>query len=100
MIKVGGFFFFFNIYGYSAVQFSHSVMSDSLRPHGLQHVRPPCPSPTPGVDGLGWSKRGPMSRGGPSPELPGLQARSAGLSPEMVEAREEGPGLLMRGAKV
>ena len=33
----------------SSVQFSHSVMSDSLRPHGLQHARPPCPSPTPGV---------------------------------------------------
>ena len=32
-----------------SVQFSHSVMSDSLRPHGLQHIRPPCPSPTPGV---------------------------------------------------
>ena len=29
------------------VQFSHSVMSDSLRPHGLQDARPPCPSPTP-----------------------------------------------------
>ena len=34
---------------FSSVQFSHSVMSDSLRPHGLQHARPPCPSPTPGV---------------------------------------------------
>ena len=33
----------------SSVQFSHSVMSDSLRPHGLQHARSPCPSPTPGV---------------------------------------------------
>ena len=31
------------------VQFSRSVVSDSLRPHGLQHARPPCPSPTPGV---------------------------------------------------
>ena len=30
-------------------QFSHSVVSDSLRPHELQHTRPPCPSPTPGV---------------------------------------------------
>ena len=30
-----------------SVQFSHSVMSDSLRPYGLQHARPPCPSPTP-----------------------------------------------------
>ena len=28
-------------------QFSHSVVSDSLWPHGLQHPRPPCPSPTP-----------------------------------------------------
>ena len=34
---------------FSSVQFSHSVMSDSLRPCGLQHARPPCPSPTPGV---------------------------------------------------
>ena len=32
-----------------SVQFSSSVMSDSLRPHELQHTRPPCPSPTPGV---------------------------------------------------
>ena len=31
------------------VQFSHSVVSDSLRPHGLQHTRPPSPSPTPRV---------------------------------------------------
>ena len=31
-------------------QFSHSVVSDSLSPHGLQHARPPCPSPTPGID--------------------------------------------------
>ena len=28
-----------------SVQFSYSVMSDSLQPHGLQHARPPCPSP-------------------------------------------------------
>ena len=33
----------------SSVQFSHSVMSDSLEPHELQHTRPPCPSPTAGV---------------------------------------------------
>ena len=32
-----------------SVQFSCSVMSDSLQPHGLQHTRPPCPSPTPRV---------------------------------------------------
>ena len=31
------------------IQFSRSVVSDSLQPHGLQHARPPCPSPTPGV---------------------------------------------------
>ena len=34
---------------FSSVQFSHSVVSDSLRPHKLQHARPPCPSPSPGV---------------------------------------------------
>ena len=34
---------------HSSVQISHSVMSDSLRPHGLQHSRPPCPSLTPRV---------------------------------------------------
>ena len=32
-----------------SVQFSHSVMSDSLRPHEAQHAKPPCPSPTPRV---------------------------------------------------
>ena len=31
----------------NSVQFSHSVVSDSLQPHGLQHARLPCPSPTP-----------------------------------------------------
>ena len=35
-------------------QFSHSVMSDSLRPHESQHARSPCPSPTPGVH---WDSR-------------------------------------------
>ena len=34
---------------FSSVQFSRSVMSDSLRPQESQHARPPCPSPTPGV---------------------------------------------------
>ena len=33
----------------SSVQFSRSVVSDSFQSHGLQHTRPPCPSPTPGV---------------------------------------------------
>ena len=33
----------------SSVQFNCSVVSDSLRPHGLQHTRLPCPSPTPGA---------------------------------------------------
>ena len=35
---------------FSSVHFIRSVVSNSLRPHGLQHARPPCPSPTPGVD--------------------------------------------------
>ena len=36
-------------YRESSVQFSRSVMSESLQPHGLQHTLLPCPSPTPGV---------------------------------------------------
>ena len=39
-----------NICCHISVQFSRSVVSDSLWSHGLQHTRPPCPSPTPGVD--------------------------------------------------
>ena len=35
-----------------SVQFSQSVVSNSLRPHEPQHARPPCPSPTPGVDSI------------------------------------------------
>ena len=42
----------------SSVQFSHSVTSDSLRPHGLQHIRLFCPSPTPRV----YSNSCPLSR--------------------------------------
>ena len=34
---------------FSSVQFSRSIVSNSLRPHELQHARPPCPSPTPKV---------------------------------------------------
>ena len=41
-----------------SVQVSRSVMSDSLRRNGLQHARPHCPSPTPGV----YSKSSPLSR--------------------------------------
>ena len=37
------------LFQFSSVQFSHSVMSDSLRPHESQQAKPPCPSPTPGV---------------------------------------------------
>ena len=36
-------------YPFSSVQLSRSVVSDSLRPHELQHARPPCPSPTLGI---------------------------------------------------
>ena len=43
---------------FSSVQFSRSVMSNSLRPHESQHTWPPCPSPTPGVH----SHSGPLSQ--------------------------------------
>ena len=39
----------FNSVQFSSVQSSHSVVSDTLWPHGLQHTRLPCPSPTPGA---------------------------------------------------
>ena len=39
----------FHIYAFSSVQFSCSVLSDTLRPRESQQARPPCPSPTPGV---------------------------------------------------
>ena len=42
----------------SSVQFSRSFVSNSLRPHGLQHARPTCPSPTPGA----YSNSCPLSR--------------------------------------
>ena len=38
-----------NVHLVSSVQFSRSVLSDSLQPHEPQHTRPPCPSPTPRV---------------------------------------------------
>ena len=44
----------FPVVMYGSVQFSHSVLSDSLRSHESQHARPPCPSPTPGVH---WDSR-------------------------------------------
>ena len=43
---------------FSSVQFSRSVISDSLHLHGLQHARRPCPSPTPGI----YSDSCPLSR--------------------------------------
>ena len=55
----GSHYFRYLHHSFSLVQFSRSVMSDSLRPHGLQHARPPCPSPTLGVYSnscpLSWS---------------------------------------------
>ena len=47
-----------NFLSVSSVQFSCSVLSDSLRPHESQHTRPPCPSPSPGVH----SNSRPLSR--------------------------------------
>ena len=48
---IGSYFYLSTVWmsGFIGVQFSHSVVSDSLRPHEPQHARLPCPSPTPGV---------------------------------------------------
>ena len=43
---------------FSSVQFSCSVVFGSLQPHGLQHTRPPCPSPSPGA----YSNSGALSQ--------------------------------------
>ena len=45
-------------YEHSSIQFSRSVVSNSLQLHGLQHTRPPCPSPTPRV----YSNSRPLSQ--------------------------------------
>ena len=51
--------FSYNLWDYGSVQFSQSVMSDCLRPHGLQYARSPCSSPTPRV----YSNPCPLSQG-------------------------------------
>ena len=48
----------FREFYFSSVQFSRSVVSDSLQPNESQHTRPPCPSPTPGV----YSNSRPLSQ--------------------------------------
>ena len=65
----------FDILTVSSVQFSCSVVSDSLRPHELQHARPPCPSPTPGVhsdsrSSSWWCHPAISSSSSPSPPAP------------------------------
>ena len=49
IISLSILFYLLGSFQWGSVQFSCSVMSDSLWPHGLQYARPPCPSPTPGV---------------------------------------------------
>ena len=48
-MKSTNIFLIIRIHKWVSVQFSHSAMSYSLQPHGLQHARPPSPSPTPRV---------------------------------------------------
>ncbi|KAB0374570.1 hypothetical protein FD755_013062 [Muntiacus reevesi] len=69
-----------------SVQFSCSVMSDSLQPHGPQHSRPPCPSPTPG-DGLVGSPCSPRNSQDPEYSLEEL----------MLKLKLQYFGHLMRG---
>ena len=49
IVESDSWFTLWNARQISSVQFSHSVVSDSLRPHESQHARSPCPSPTPRV---------------------------------------------------
>ena len=45
----------------SSVQFSHSLVPDSLQPHESQHARPPCPSPTPSMQSISYEMLGWMN---------------------------------------
>ena len=77
----------------SSVQFSRSVVSNSLRPHELQHARPPCPSPTPGVHSSDLAWRIPWT--GEPGGLPSMGLRRVGhdwsdLAAE-GEEKEKGP---------
>ena len=49
--------YYYYYFSYQSIQFSRWVVSDSLQPHGRQHTRPPCPSPTPRV----YSNSSPLS---------------------------------------
>ena len=48
------FIYLFHLFIFSSVQFSRSVVPDSLRSHESQHTRPPCPSQTPGIYSNSW----------------------------------------------
>ena len=68
-------FLYHSLHTFSSVQFSHSVMSDSLWSHESQHTRPPCPSPTPRVHSNSrpssrWCHPAISSSGDPSPPAP------------------------------
>ena len=73
------------LYGISSVQFSCSVVSDSLRPHESQHARPFCPSPTPRVH---WDSH-PSSQCGP----PAISSSVVPISswPQSLPASESFP---------
>ena len=66
---------------FSSAQFSRSVVSDSLRPHELQHTRPPHPSPTPGVH----SDSRPSSRDAIQPSHP-LSSPSSAPNPSQHQS--------------
>ena len=86
-------FWLLMVFSWASVQFSHSVMSNSLQPHGLQHARLPCPSPTITTISIGlygnWKTSKPLwgtiSRQSEWLRSKSLQAINAG---EGVEKRE------------
>ena len=98
---------------FSSVQFSRSVMSDSLQPHELQHARPPCPSPTPWVHSdsrpssrwcypaisssvvpfSSWPQSLPASESFPMSQLLAWGGQSTGFSFSIIPSKEH-PGLI------
>ena len=100
-------------YWFSSVQFSHSVVSDSLWPHELQHSRPPCPLTTPGVHPnscalswwchpaisssvvpfSSWPQSLPASESFPMSQLLAWGGQSTGFSFSIIPSKEH-PGLI------
>ena len=85
-----------------SVQFSRSVMSDSLRPHEAQHARSPCPSPTPGAYSNSCPSKSPLlslieKSIGPTPGLERVHERRSSLNTDACHSTHQSSTLSSSG---